>query len=206
MRTSPTSWTTRGHAGRVGLSLLLTLTAWTCAWSQDVRLRVAVEAGQLSVDLREAPVRAVLAAIGRQADLRVRMEAGDARTVTAQFTAMAVEPGLRRVLRAASLSYALAYTPGPGASPALAEVRVFRGALDTAREALPPDAHVRAGAPDGADPVRVALAPQPAVSHPPAPHDAPEALAPHELEPESLELDASEADASASDLTHDWQD
>ena len=142
----------------------------------------------------------------RPADLRVRMEAGDARTVTAQFTAMAVEPGLRRVLRAASLSFALTYTPGPGASPALAEVRVFPGALDTAREALPPDAHVRPGAPDGADPVRVALAPQPAVSHPPAPHDAPEALAPDELEPESLELDASEADASASDLTHDWQD
>ena len=89
MKTLLASWSTRRLPGRLGIGLLLTLAAGTYPWAQDARLQVTVEAGQLSVDVREAPVRAVLAAIGRQAGLRVRIEAEDSRTMTAQFTARA---------------------------------------------------------------------------------------------------------------------
>jgi hypothetical protein len=77
------------------------------------------------VDLREASVREVLAAIGQQAGLRVRIDAAATRTVSAQFTALALDHGLRRLLRVASLSYALLYTRGPAATATLHEVRVF---------------------------------------------------------------------------------
>ncbi len=103
----PPSLTTRCQSGRVWVSLLLMLAAWTHAWPQDAHMHVAVDAGQLSVDLKEASVREVLVAIGQQAGLRVRIDAEDSRTMTAQFTAMDVEQGLHRLLRTASLSYAL---------------------------------------------------------------------------------------------------
>jgi hypothetical protein len=183
--------TPRHYTSAIGISLVLTLAAWTSAWPQDVRLQVAVETGQLSVNLREAPVREVLAAIGRQAGLRVRMEAGDARRVTAQFTAMALEPGLRRLLRAAALSSALEYTRAPGAAPTLSAVRVFGAAHDPAHDRPSPDTLAQAEAPE-----RVAHA-LPAAEPP----EAPEAS-----DAEPLELDPEAPDASASDLTHDWQD
>ena len=121
------------------VGLLLALTAWTNTWPQtpmrqadraplkslDARMQVAVHEGQLSMDVREAQVRDVLAAIGRQAGLRVRIDASATRTVNAQFTAMALDQGLRRLLRAASLSYSLLYARGPAATDVLQEVRVF---------------------------------------------------------------------------------
>jgi len=88
-------------------------------------MQVTVDEGSLSVDLREAPVREVLAMIGQQAGLRVRIDAAATRMVSAQFTAMALDQGLRRLLRVASLSYALLYTRGPTATAILHEVRVF---------------------------------------------------------------------------------
>jgi hypothetical protein len=88
-------------------------------------MHVAVHEGQLSVDLYEAQVRDVLAAIGQQAGLRVYVDASAHRTVNAQFTAMELDQGLRRLLRAASLSYALRYTQGPAVTGILQEVRVF---------------------------------------------------------------------------------
>jgi hypothetical protein len=139
----------------------------------------------------------VLAAIGRQAGLRIRMEAGQARPVTAQFTVMAVEQGLRRLLRAAALSYALEYTPGPGPTATLHTVRVFGAAPDADREGPSPEALAQAGA----APVRVASA------RPPAGPLAAEAHAtPAAMDPEPPELDPEAPDTSAPDLTHDWQD
>jgi hypothetical protein len=88
-------------------------------------MHVTVNEGYLSVDLQEASVREVLAAIGQQAGLRVRIDAAATRMVSAQFTAMTLDQGLRRLLRVASLSYALLYTRGLAATAILHEVRVF---------------------------------------------------------------------------------
>jgi hypothetical protein len=152
MKTPLASWIMSRWPDRVWVSLFLTLTAGTWVWAQDVHLPVVVEAGQLSIDLREAPVREVLATIGRQAGLRVRMEAGDARLVTAQFPAMALEPGLRRLLRAAALSYALEYTPGPGTTATLHAVRVFGATRDSNHDRPSSEALAHAEAPEAVDP------------------------------------------------------
>jgi hypothetical protein len=139
MVTNPPDPTERRWSGRVLLGLLMTLTVWTSAWpearirhvgsaplrSLGAHMHVVVHEGYLSVDLWEAPVREVLAAIGQQAGLRMRTEAAANRTVNTQFTAMEVDQGLRRLLQAASLSYALLYTQGPTATAILHEVRVF---------------------------------------------------------------------------------
>jgi type II secretory pathway component GspD/PulD (secretin) len=110
------------------LGLLIAFTACTSAWPMKP-LRawspVQVHEGQLSVDLREAQVRDVLAAIGQQAGLRVHVDGSTNRTVNAQFTDMELDQGLRRLLRAASLSYTLLYARGPASTVILQEVRVF---------------------------------------------------------------------------------
>jgi len=150
------------------VSLLIALSTWTSAWPQghrpdatsapprplDARIQVAVREGQLSVDLREAQVRDVLAAIGQQAGLRVHVAAAANRMVNAQFTDMELDQGLRRLLRAASLSYALLYARGPAATVILQEVRVFGEA--------------RGGAPASHDRPTVELA-QPAATLPTSP-------------------------------------
>jgi hypothetical protein len=110
------------------IALLLALTAWTCAWpmqSPGAELPVVVHEGQLSVDLWEAPVRDVLAAIGLQAGLDVYADAAANATVYAQFTGVALDEGLRRLLRAASLSYSFLYVRDPAKMVTLQEVRVF---------------------------------------------------------------------------------
>jgi hypothetical protein len=131
--------TERRWGCRVLLGVLMTITVWTAAWPQarprgvenaslrpqGAQMHVTVNEGSLSVDLREAPVREVLTMIGRQAGLRVRIDATATRMVSAQFTGMALDQGLRRLLRGASLSYALRYTRGPAATAVLDEVRVF---------------------------------------------------------------------------------
>jgi pyruvate/2-oxoglutarate dehydrogenase complex dihydrolipoamide acyltransferase (E2) component len=145
---SDPSWTCSLLVG-----LLIILTAWTSAWPLrplPAGLRVAVHDGQLSVDLREAPVRGVLTAIGQQAGLRVHVDASIHRTVTAQFTAMELEQGLRRLLRAASLSYTLRYARSPAAIVVLEEVRVFGEARDmalTSHDRAPIDRSRRTAAP-----------------------------------------------------------
>jgi hypothetical protein len=117
---------------RMLVGLLIALTAWTSVWSMKragAEMPVVVHEGQLSVDLREAPVQEVLAVIGQQAGLRVAIDASAHGTVTAQFTNMALDQGLRRLLRAASLNYSLLYARGgPAATDILQEVRVFGGA------------------------------------------------------------------------------
>jgi hypothetical protein len=180
----------------VWVCLLLLLAAWPQAWPQDAPLQVAVGAGQLSVDLPAAPVREVWAAIGQQAGLRVRIDAEDARTMTAQFTAMDVEQSLHRLSRAASLSDALQYARVPGAPVALHEVRVFREARGADRVPATPFGRARAGAPPHYARGLVERTHCPAIGHIPAPPDAPMVLEPDEPEPE----------ASEPDLNQDWQD
>jgi type II secretory pathway component GspD/PulD (secretin) len=128
MATKPPHATDRRWSWSILVGLLIALTAGTSAWplrSLGTRMHVAVHEGQLSVDLHEAPVREVLAAIGQQAGLRVSVDGSASRTVNAQFTAMELDQGLRHLLRAASLSYALRYIRGSAGTGILQEVRVF---------------------------------------------------------------------------------
>jgi type II secretory pathway component GspD/PulD (secretin) len=163
------------------VGLLIALTAWTSAWPLKPlggRMPVTVHEGQLSVDLREASVREVLAAIGQQAGLRVHVNAAANRTVNAQFTNVALDQGLRRLLRAASLSYTLLYARGPAATDILQEVRVFGEARGE-----PPTSHDRARL------ERVQRAAARRSSLPPEAHGGPEPEAEpeQEVEPELIE-------------------
>jgi type II secretory pathway component GspD/PulD (secretin) len=131
------------------VGLLIALTAWTRVWPlspPEARLHVAVHEGQISVDVREAPVREVLAAIGQQAGLLVLVDTAANRSVNAQFTGMELDQGLRRLLRAASLNYSLLYTRGPAATVILQEVRVF-GEAPAGKDWAPSERAQRAAAP-----------------------------------------------------------
>jgi type II secretory pathway component GspD/PulD (secretin) len=169
-------WTSSLLAG-----LLIILTAWTSAWPQQplpAGMSVAVHEGQLSVNLRETPVREVLAAIGQQAGLRMHVDATTNRMVSARFTNMALDQGLRRLLRAASLSYALQYAQTPSATVVLEEVRVFGEASGTtaaSHDRAPREPPQRA----------VALSPYPPLEEPVAP--APDAAVEQQAEPEDAE-------------------
>jgi hypothetical protein len=89
------------------------------------RLQVAVHQGRLSVDLWEADLREVLAQIHQQAGISIRVSPGPEHTVSVQFTAVALDQGLRRVLQLASRSYAMRYAPDPTGEVTLQEVQVF---------------------------------------------------------------------------------
>jgi hypothetical protein len=89
---------------------------------------VAVHEGEISVDLRAAQIREVLAAIGQQAGLSIYFDEAANGIVHAQFTGIMLDQGLRRLLRAASLSYTLLYTQGPAEAVILQEVHVFGAA------------------------------------------------------------------------------
>ena len=91
----------------------------------QTRTRITVERGQLSVHLREADLQAVLAQIGEQAGITIVMDPKDHRTITAEFTNVELEAGIRRLLRGASLSHTILYTREPAGAVAIKEVRVF---------------------------------------------------------------------------------
>lgn len=160
MTTTPSASQSPRWGCRVLLGLLMTLTVWT-GTSPEARMRerahvargpleapmsVTVQEGSLSVNLQDVPVQQVIAMIGQQAGLRVRIDAAATQRVSAQFTAMALDQGLRRLLRGASLSYALLYTQGSAATARLDEVRVFG---EPRREELAPedDAAMKAAVP-----------------------------------------------------------
>jgi hypothetical protein len=135
MATKPHYATAQGWSCRLLMGVPMTLTVWTGGWPLarmryagrplGAQVHVTVNRGSLSVDLHEAPVREVLATIGQQAGFSVRIDAAVNHTVSAQFTVMALDEGLSRLLRVASLNYALLYTRGPAETAILHEVRVF---------------------------------------------------------------------------------
>lgn len=153
----------RRHRGEGGwivsvlTGLLVILMPVLVAWSQDrtpgaeetnqakmpTRLRIAVQQGRLSVDLRGADIRAVLAQIGEQAGVRMVFSQSSARKVSAQFVNVELEEGLRRLLQLASLSYIVQYGPGPTGASVVQEVRVYGETGEPAQKAekdeLPPD-------------------------------------------------------------------
>jgi hypothetical protein len=121
------------------VAALLLLIPCTGVWSQgtgrhaeDTRPRsaakgraVVVQAGQLSVDLQEADLGEVLAQIGRQAGIRMSSGPSFGKRISAHFTGVELEEGLRRLLRLASLSHSFLYTTGPAGTVAMTEVRVL---------------------------------------------------------------------------------
>jgi hypothetical protein len=88
-------------------------------------MQVATHEGEISVDLKAAQIREVLAVIGQQANLRIYIDEATNATVHAQFRGIALDEGLRRLLHAASLSYTLLYARGSAEAAILREVRVF---------------------------------------------------------------------------------
>ena len=93
----------------------------------QTRASIIVERGQLSVDLRQADLRTVLAQIGEQAGITIVMDAKEHRTITAEFTNVEMEAGIRRLLRGTSLSHTILYTREPAGAVAIKEVRVLGG-------------------------------------------------------------------------------
>ena len=91
------------------------------------RLRIVAHDGQLSVDVHQAEIGAVLAQIGAQAGVRIVLAQPAARQVSAQFSGVELDAGLRHLLRLAALSYVMRYGPGPTGAPVVQEVRVYGG-------------------------------------------------------------------------------
>jgi hypothetical protein len=118
------------HQGRQiwgGLASLLVLLLVPVAqsWAGAPRLQVVVHEGRLSVDLWEADLGDVLAQIHQQAGISIRLNPGPAPTLSIQFTDLALDQGLRRLLQLASRSYAMYYAPGSTGKFALQELQVF---------------------------------------------------------------------------------
>jgi type II secretory pathway component GspD/PulD (secretin) len=113
------------------VGLLLALTTLTSALPSNpsgAGMHVAVHEGEISVDLRAAQIREVLTVIGQQAGLRLYFDEAASGLVDAQFSGIALDQGLRRLLRAASLSHTFLYARGPADKVILQEVRVFGAA------------------------------------------------------------------------------
>jgi hypothetical protein len=89
------------------------------------RRPLSVRQEQLSVDLREAEVGEVLARIGQEAGVVMLGNPTPGARVSAQFMEVELEAGLRRLLRQASMSYAIRYAWDSTGGVTIREVRVF---------------------------------------------------------------------------------
>jgi len=86
---------------------------------------ITVADGRLSVNLRQAELQEVLSRIGKEAGFSLKMASTARETISAQFTDMALTQGLRRLLRLASLSYAMIYEAKDNPGADLKELWVF---------------------------------------------------------------------------------
>jgi hypothetical protein len=78
----------------------------------------------------------VLAQIGRQTGIRISSGPSSGKKVSARFSGVELEEGLRRLLRSASLSHIFLYASIPAGSVKISEVRV----LGEGKETSPPPA------------------------------------------------------------------
>ena len=155
----------------LSVGLLCLLIPCTRAWSQergpraeDTRqrtaargLQVVVQEGRLSVDVQEADLGEVLAQIGRQAHIRISPGPSAGKKVSARFSGIELEDGLRRLLRLASLSHIFLYANGPGGRVTISEVRVLGEGQDTSpRPATVAEPRVQDNEPNAGPPVRKA--------------------------------------------------
>ena len=88
-------------------------------------VKIAVDRGRLSVDLRQADIQMVLASIAERAGITITMESIDQRAISARFTDLELETGLRRLLQLASLNYTILYSQGQAGAAVIKEVIVF---------------------------------------------------------------------------------
>jgi hypothetical protein len=128
--------------GGLGAGLLLIMTLWSGDWAEgrepalgdtrpaapDQQLQLAVHHGRLSVALLGATVRELLAQIAHQAGIIIHAGVSAEKRTSVEFTDVGLEDGLRRLLRGASLSYAMRYARGPSETIALIDVHVFEDA------------------------------------------------------------------------------
>jgi hypothetical protein len=91
----------------------------------QARADITVADGRLSVHLSQADVRKVLSRIGEQAGFSLMMPSTAGETISGQFSNMELIQGLRRLLRLASLSYAMVYDAEFGSDGGLKELWVF---------------------------------------------------------------------------------
>jgi hypothetical protein len=91
----------------------------------QARADIMVADGRLSVHLSQADVRKVLSRIGEKAGFSLLMPPTAGETISGQFSNMELIQGLRRLLRLASLSYAMVYDAEVGSGGGLKELWVF---------------------------------------------------------------------------------
>ncbi len=91
----------------------------------QARASITVADGRLTVNLRQAELREVLSRIGQEAGFSLMMASTAGETISVQFTDMALIQGLRRLLRLASLSYAMVYDAEADPRGGLQELWVF---------------------------------------------------------------------------------
>jgi hypothetical protein len=163
----------RGHRGaklcNVIAGLLVVLTPWMGALSQGEELSaadtyqrgrekayIAVQQGRLSVDLREADIGEVLVRIGQETGIPILFSPSSGKRIGAYFANVALDEGLRRLLRLASLSHIILYTQGPSGVVGIQEVRVF----GEERQGAPPQPMVAERTAEGSpeDPDQLAAA------------------------------------------------
>jgi hypothetical protein len=89
------------------------------------RPRITVQQGRLTVSLRGADVRTVVTEIGQLAGIPVMLGLIPERRVSAEFTDVALEEGLRRLLKLAALNHTILYAQGPAGKLVMKKVLVF---------------------------------------------------------------------------------
>jgi hypothetical protein len=77
------------------------------------------------VDLQEADMETVLAQIGQQTSIRMSSGPSAGKKVSARFSGVELEEGIRRLLRSASLNHVFMYSGKPGGSVTISEVRIL---------------------------------------------------------------------------------
>jgi len=117
----------------LGAALLVTVLAWSEGWAQGREPApeagpIAVSQERLSVNVRETDVREVLTQVAQQTGITIIAHLHTETRVSASFTDLALDTGLRHLLRIASLSHAMRYSRGSTGAVVLTEVDVFEAA------------------------------------------------------------------------------
>ena len=122
-------------------SLFMTLIPWLGHGDQghvaEAQRDITVHQGRLSVHLKDTDVRDVLTAIAQQAGITIHADLRAGIRVSTHFSGMALDEGLRHLLRRASLSSTMVYTRGPAWVVMLTAVYVFEEATGPAPHPQP---------------------------------------------------------------------